>query len=100
MFAEVICGALVDASAPLLSVAALRSLIRLLDCQREQEPSWRHENRFLPNAADTVGDSLPTNAAAPGVKHTRSENNVSAVCAADRPASYRDYSHGKKGAKQ
>jgi hypothetical protein len=98
MFEESICAGLLDAPGPLLSVSALRSLIRLLDSQREQGACSGHENKPSSNAGGNLTGSLPTNIAAPGVKRGDFTANGPAVSAADGPDAHRDRSRGKKGA--
>ena len=78
MLEEGVCARLVDAPTPLLSVRALRSLIRLLDSQREGESSSGHD--YQPSAKTvSTSTSSSTSVVGSGVKHNDSRAGATAL---------------------
>ena len=98
MLEEGFCARLVDAAAPLLSVSALRSLIRLLDSQAEAVSCSGHENQESPKAAGNFPGAT-TGTATSAAKSKHSGAGAPAVSAASGRTAHSDHPRRAKGAK-
>ena len=98
MLDEGLCARLVDAAAPLLSVSALRSLIRLLDAQAEVVSCSGHENQKSTKAAGNFPGAT-TGIVTAVVKSKHSGARPSAVSAPSGRTAHRDHPRRAKGEK-
>lgn len=98
MLDEGFCARLVDAAAPLLSVSALRSLIRLLDSQAEAMSCSVHENQKAPKTAGNFPGAT-TGSVTAAVKSKHSGSRSPAVSAASGRTAHRDHPRRAKGEK-